>query len=102
MLHLYPLPKTHEQMAKNMKPMVILLIIFGNTVDGRNPASVTVEVGSLSHYLQGFSTIPGVCLGFLNHQQYKCFNGSTKFQNWINDIHPRKLTVDTQNINEYI
>ena len=48
-LHLYPLPKTHEQMAKNMKPMVILLIIFGNTVDGRNPASVTVEVGSLSN-----------------------------------------------------
>ncbi len=23
-----------------------------------------VEVGSLSHYLQGFSTIPGGCLGF--------------------------------------
>ena len=38
------------------------------TVDGRNPASV--EVGSLSHYLQGFSTIPGGFLaGFLNHQQ---------------------------------
>ena len=50
-LHLYPLPKTHEQMAKNMKAMVILLIIFGNTVDGRYPASV--EVGSLSHCLQG-------------------------------------------------
>ena len=29
----------------------------------RNPASA--EVGSLSHYLQGFSTIPGGCLGFL-------------------------------------
>ena len=28
-----------------------------------------VEVGSLSHYLQGFSTIPGGA-GFLNHQQY--------------------------------
>ena len=24
-----------------------------------------VEVGRLSHYLQGFSTIPGGCLGFL-------------------------------------
>ena len=23
-----------------------------------------------SHYLQGFSTIPGGCLGFLNHQQH--------------------------------
>ena len=33
-----------------------------DTVDGRNPAPV--EVGSLSHYLQGFSTIPGGCLGF--------------------------------------
>ena len=40
------------------------------TVDGRNPApSAPVEVGSLSHYLQGFSTIPAGCLGFLNHQQ---------------------------------
>ena len=28
-----------------------------STLDGRNPAPV--EVGSLSHYLQGFSTIPG-------------------------------------------
>ena len=27
-------------------------------------------IGSISHYLQGFSTIPGGCLGFLNHQQY--------------------------------
>ena len=29
-----------------------------------------VELGSLSQYLQGFSTIPGGCLGFLKHQQY--------------------------------
>ena len=41
-----------------------------DTVDGRNPAPV--EVGSLPHYLQGFSTIPG---GFSLrisgcHQQY--------------------------------
>ena len=27
-------------------------------------------LGSLSHYLQVFSTIRGGCLGFLNHQQY--------------------------------
>ena len=27
-------------------------LLIGNTVDGRNPAPV--EVGSLSHYLQGF------------------------------------------------
>ena len=32
-------------------------------MDGRNPAAA--EVGSLSHYLQGFSAIPGGCLGFL-------------------------------------
>ena len=36
------------------------------TVDGRHPAPV--EVGSLSHYLQGLY-ISGVCLGFLNHQR---------------------------------
>ena len=29
-----------------------------------------IEVGSLSHWLQGFSTVPGGCPGFLNHQQY--------------------------------
>ena len=40
-----------------------LTSIESNTVDGKNPA--TVEVGSLSHYLQGFSTVPGGCLGFL-------------------------------------
>ena len=30
----------------------------------RNPARKPVDVGSLSHYLEGFSTIPGGCLGF--------------------------------------
>ena len=32
-----------------------------------------IEVGSLSHDLQGFSTIPGGWLemGFQNHQQYE-------------------------------
>ena len=41
-----------------------------DTVDGENPAPV--EVGSLSHYLQGFSTIQPVVTvaGFLNHQRY--------------------------------
>ena len=34
----------------------------------KNPAPV--EVGSLSHYPQGFKNIPGGCLGFLNHRQY--------------------------------
>ena len=46
---------------------------------GWNPGEPThqVEVGSfysLSHYLRGFSTISGGCLGILNHQQYHfCF-----------------------------
>ena len=31
----------------------------------RNPARKPVEIGRFSHYLQGFSTIPGGCLGFL-------------------------------------
>ena len=39
-----------------------------HTVDGRNPAYQLI--GSLSDYLQGFSTIPGGCLGFLNHPQF--------------------------------
>ena len=30
-------------------------------------------VVEIYHYLQGFSTIHGGCLGFLNHQQYHGF-----------------------------
>ena len=36
--------------------------VCNHTVDGKNPAPV--EVGSLSHYLQGFYTSQGGCLGF--------------------------------------
>ena len=43
--------------------------LYGGTVDGSEIRRPPVEVGSLSHYLQGFSTIPGGCLGLLNHQQ---------------------------------
>ena len=39
-----------------------------HTVDGSEIRRSPVEVGSLSHYLQGFY-IPGGCLEFLNHQQ---------------------------------
>ena len=47
-----------------------------------------VEVGSLSHYLQGFSTIPGGFLaGFLNHQQNHQINDKwfqlTKKKQWF-------------------
>ena len=38
--------------------------VIVTTVDGWNPVNSPVEVGSLSQYLQGFSTIPGGCLGF--------------------------------------
>ena len=41
----------------------------------RNPARTPVEVGTLSHYLQGFCHIPGGCLGFLNHQEYGHVSG---------------------------
>ena len=46
---------------------------FGHTVDGSEIRRLAVEVGSFSHYLQGFSTIPGGCLRFLNHQQYHVY-----------------------------
>ena len=46
---------------------------FGHTVDGSEIRRLPVEVGSFSHYLQGFSTIPGGCLRFLNHQQYHVY-----------------------------
>ena len=39
-----------------------------DTVDGRNLVNSPVEVGSLSHYLQGFYTFQ-VVQGFF-HQQY--------------------------------
>ena len=42
-----------------------------STVDGSEIRQAPVEAGSLSHYLQGLSTIPGGCFGFLNHQQYQ-------------------------------
>ena len=41
-----------------------------DTVDGRNPAPF--EVGSLSHYLQGFFTSQVVVCDFF-HQQYVLF-----------------------------
>ena len=40
-----------------------------DTVDG-SEIWLTSWHGTLSHYLQGFSNIPGGCWGFLNHQQY--------------------------------
>ena len=44
-------------------------LMMVDTVDGRNPAKQLILIGSLSHYLQGLSTISGGCLGFLNYQQ---------------------------------
>ena len=42
-----------------------LFSFWNSTFDGRDPVNSPVEVGSLSHHSQGFSTIPGGCLGFL-------------------------------------
>ena len=41
-----------------------------STLDGSNPVNSPVEVGSLSHYLQGSSTIPGGWEWDFSHQQY--------------------------------
>ncbi len=56
------------QMVKKTSAQTILMQIYLHitTVDGRNPAPV--EVGSLSHYFQGFIH-PRWLAGFLNHQQ---------------------------------
>ena len=59
-----------------------------------------VEVGSLSHYLQGFSTIPGSCLGFQpstvvfqpNHFQVRHVAVAVSFRGWVScgvHVHPR-------------
>ena len=50
-----------------------MLYMYGTSslahiVDGQNPAPV--EVGRLSHHLQGYIHPNGGCLGLLNHQQY--------------------------------
>ena len=73
-----------------------------DTVDGSEILHPPVEVGSLSHYLQGFSTIPGGA-GFLNHQQYvsrrikQPFNGfffeSLKADDWLVTIESYEMTV---------
>ncbi len=34
------------------------------------PSEIRLQLKFICHYLQGFSTIPGGCLGFLNHQQH--------------------------------
>ena len=41
------------------------ILLSMTTVDGSEIRRSPVEVGSLSHYLQGFKNIPGGCLGFL-------------------------------------
>ena len=55
-----------------MEIMVRMKVNERDTVDGQNPAN-QLRLVVFWHYLQGFSTIPGGCLGFLNHQQV-CFD----------------------------
>ena len=54
--------------GSNFRPKIQ---VFMNTVDGSEILRSPVEVGSFSHYLQGFSTIQTVvALGFrTNHQR---------------------------------
>ncbi len=49
------------------EPMILLMGPW-------NPANSPVEVGSLSHYLYGFSTIPGGFSPDFSHQQYLWFH----------------------------
>ena len=46
------------------------LLVLNHTVDGRNPANQLIC--GLSHYLQGFSTIPGGWEWDFFHQHYHC------------------------------
>ena len=45
--------------SRDQKGGVFKAAMNANTVDGSEIRRSPVEVGSLSHYLQGFSTIPG-------------------------------------------
>ena len=52
-------PRISEQMTTSLG----MKLHTGKMVT-KSGINLPVEVGSLSHYLQGFSTIPGGCLGF--------------------------------------
>ena len=74
-LEFFPKRKTTEKIPESNRGSSLrrsVKLAIGDTVDGKGPAETPVEVGSLSHCLQGFfSTVPGGFLaGFLNHQQY--------------------------------
>ena len=57
---------------------------FGWYLPGRWGFSWAMLVsGRVSHCLPGFSTIPGGCLGFLNHQQWR---GSPNIQTCMNGL----------------
>ena len=76
----YPLPRALLKMIFLFPPVAYVGSLEGSlpvipvdtryfeydTVDGSEIRRSRVEVDSLCHYLQGFSTIPGGCLGFLN------------------------------------
>ena len=54
-----------EIKATFTRPGKVKLTSHDDTVDGSEIPGQPFEVGNLSHYFQGFSTIPGGCLGFL-------------------------------------
>ena len=45
-----------------------------------------VEVGSLSHCLQGLIHATSGCLGFLKHQQYFFWRGSDLWASWLSEL----------------
>ena len=63
----------HFKVEISTKLEIIFLDSIDDTVDGSEIRRSPVEVGNLSHYLQGFSAIHtvGFLAGFLNHQQYQ-------------------------------
>ena len=62
-----------------------------DTVDGSEIRRSRVAVDSLCHYLQGFSTIPGGCLGFLNRGRW--LRNDSKRQQAKPAVGPIKLAL---------
>ena len=62
---------TIHQKRGSLGPLAVIwyeCVTRPHTIDGRNPAPV--EVGSLSHYLQGYTFFRWLALGFVKHQPY--------------------------------
>ena len=68
-IYIYISPRTtreheHRKLQVTKQPPLILLILLMEEI-------LHQFIGSLPYYLQGFSTLPGGCLGFLPCQEYQ-------------------------------